>query len=126
MTAFERRWQQALFAALIPGVPGGRLPPIRTLDLAAFWTRYEGAAPFMLRIGLRLAVAALTWMPLCRYGRPFHRLDADRQDAFLARQNSSRLYIVRQLVTVVKLIACFAYFRDPTIQAAVRGQDARA
>jgi len=105
---------------MIPADPRGGLPGLASVDLAAFWSKYQASAPRLLRAGFRLAVIALTWLPLARHGRPFHRLPADARDAFLTTSAASRSYLLRQLVTVVKLIACFGYCFDVGIQRAIR------
>lgn len=120
LTLLERHWRDALLAAMIPPSEAGRLPGLGALDLTPFWLTYREAAPPLLRIGFRLAVLALTWLPVMLHGRPFHRLPPDDQDRFLTRMAVSRSYVLRQLVTVVKLIACFAYGFDPAIQRAIR------
>lgn len=121
MTSLERRWRDSLLAAIIPGAEGGRLQGLATLDLDAFWARFRSMAPLLVRVGFRFAVVALCWLPLFRYGKPFHRLSADTKDRYLQAVSASSSYSIRQLVAVVKVFACFAYFQDPGIQATVRG-----
>lgn len=110
-TAMERRWRDALLAAMIPDGP--RLGGFASIDTSDFWLLYSQTAPPLVRFGLRASVWILTWMAMIRVGRPFHRLPPDEQDRFLRRTARSRLYLTRQLVTTVKLIACLAWFRDP-------------
>ena len=64
MTSLELRWQRALFAAIIPGAPWGRLPPLRAVELDGFWPRFQRAAPFLVRFGFRFSVVVLTLLPL--------------------------------------------------------------
>ena len=128
-SARERRWRDALMAALIPvgppndgrpeQDPAGRLPGLAELDTTSFWADLDQAAPPLLRLGLRVAVWALTWMPLVLVGRlcTFPRLSPDAQDQLLSRAAASRWYLLRQLVTLLKALACFAYFREPAVRA---------
>ncbi len=118
-TAAERRWRDALCAALIP--PGRALPGIAAVDTAPFWAEWERAAPPLLRFGARVAVWALTFAPLVVVGAPrlFPRLPRAAQERVLARAASSPSYLVRQLVVTLKLLACFAYLRDPSVRAAL-------
>ena len=53
LTRLEARWRDALLAAIVPA-PGRGLPALAALDLAAFWSRFERAAPLHLQLGLGL------------------------------------------------------------------------
>lgn len=103
--------------AMIPPSEKG-LPPLASLDARQFWQRFEGAAPRSLKIGLRVAVWVLTWLPLFsfRYRRPLQRLSPARRDQFLRGMYESRFYLMRQLVEVVKLVATLAYFHDDAVR----------
>ena len=89
-------------------------PALANLDLAAFWTRFQGAAPPLLRLGLRASVWLLTLGPPVLIGRwrPFHRLPAADQDRLLVRLLDHPAYLARQLALVLKLVASFAWFQD--------------
>ena len=115
-TGVERRWRQTLMATMIPRVSPDGTPGFDEIDPGDFWDRFDGDAPPLFRLGLRVAVWALTWSPLFLVGRPrtFGRLDAAARDEVLVRAAGHALYPVRQLVDVLKLTACFAYLRDPT------------
>ncbi len=118
-TALERAWSEALFAALLPG--GGRLPGLAALDLDAFWRRYAEVAPPMLRFGLRASVDLLALSPPLVLGVPrtVLGLDPDQREALLDRALRSRLFLLRQLATTVKLVGLMAYLRDPVARARV-------
>jgi hypothetical protein len=116
-TGFERRWRDALFAAMIPSsqtCEGAAIPGLIELDLTAFWEILERQAPPLLRLGLRASVWALTFAPLLVVGSPrlFSSLPEARRDLVLRRAAGSRLYLLRQLVTTIKALACLAYFTD--------------
>jgi hypothetical protein len=55
-------------------------------------------------------VWALWLLPLLSTGRTLGGLDGSRADALVQRWYSSRRYLLRQMVTVVKMVACFAHF----------------
>jgi len=120
MMWIESRWRDALLEAMIPALPGGPLQGLAAADRTPFWNHFRRTAPLLLRFGFRVAVALLTWLAFVQRGRPFHRLSADQQDAWLASASRSRFWSIRQLVNVVKLIACFACFNDPAVHGAVR------
>lgn len=69
---------------------------------ADFWPRFQAAAPFILRVGLAVAVG---WFGL--YG-------TERR---LAAATHSRVYLLRQLALAVKLVACFAAFEAGPLRA---------
>lgn len=120
-TRIERRWRDALLAALIPRVEESGLPGLGELELASFWDVVEREAPSLVRLGLRTAVWCLTLAPILLIGRPrlFTGLDNGERDVMLNRAGSSRSYLVRQLVTTLKAFACFAYLRDPMVRRLV-------
>jgi len=125
-TKTERCWRDALLAAFIPANEAAGLPGLGDLDLAGFWVTVEQRAPALLRLGLRVSVWCLTFAPLLLIGSPrlFTGLDAERRDRMIDRAGRSRLYLVRQLVTTLKAVACLAYLRDPGVRSLVEaGQD---
>lgn len=105
-TRAEQAWRDALLDATVPGRPHrpSQLP-------AEAWTVWEAGAAPMLRWGFRATVWALTWAPVLRWLRPFHRLDEDRREAFLAWLAARPSWVVRQLVTVLRLVAGTALAR---------------
>lgn len=117
--AFETRWRDALLDAMIPE-PGGGLPPLARVDRREFWPRFEGAAPWPLRFGVRAATLLLGGVApfLCGYRRTFARLDAAAREEVLRR--CQRLPGGADLLLLVKLVACFAYFDDAGVQAVAR------
>lgn len=122
--AFERRWRDALLDAMIPS-PGAGLPPMAAIDRSSFWPRFAHAAPIELRFAWRCATVALVAVVpfLLGYRAIFTRLDAAARDDVLRR--TSALPGGADLLLLVKLIACFAYFDDPGVQATARGTASR-
>jgi len=118
--AFESRWREALLDAMIPE-PGNGLPPMTAVDRRTFWPRFERAAPWMLRLGFRIVTCLVGGVVpfLLGHRRGFSGLDAVARDDVLRR--TERLPGGEALVLVIKLVACFAYFDDPGVQAIARG-----
>jgi hypothetical protein len=113
MTGFERRWCQTLMGAIIPPADGA-VPALADLDLTDFWRRFDAAAPFHLKLGLRVA----TWL----FGARLHALPpGDREGAL---QRFARTPLVGDLLEVAKIVACFAWFDRADVQTAYRA-DAR-
>jgi choline dehydrogenase-like flavoprotein len=117
-TPLEARWRDALLAAMIP--PDGDRPGLAELDLRAFWQAFEASAPPLLQLGLRAAVAALTLSPpfLLRDVRPFPLLSRAERDRLLEHASASSSFSLRQMVLLLKTVACFAYFREPSTRRA--------
>jgi hypothetical protein len=125
-TRMERRWRDALLGAMIPA--RGVLPSAAALELDGFWRLYQETAPPLLRVGLRVAVWTLTLLApfYARRARLFPGLPPVEQDRVLQRAAGSSSYLVRQLAMTLKLLACFAYLRDPRVRAAVEQGGAHA
>jgi hypothetical protein len=121
--AFESRWRDALLDAMIPE-PGNGLPPMARLDRRSFWPRFERSAPWVLRLGVRVATYGVAGLApfLLGHRHVFTRLDAAARDDVLRR--TERLPGGAALILVVKLVACFAYFDDPNVQAIARAHPA--
>jgi hypothetical protein len=118
LTNTERAWAEALFAALIATDGTHGLPPFAAIDRAAFWHAFDGAAAPLVRAGLRPMLHTLVFLPVVAgYRKPFFRLDAAAQAAFLAGAETDGRYFVRQALTTLKTLACFAYFDDPGVRA---------
>ncbi|MCC6554537.1 MAG: hypothetical protein IT372_16280 [Polyangiaceae bacterium] len=118
---FERRWRDAVLAAVIPadGAPGvGALEPA---EIEAFWPAFRAHAPPLVRAGLRLAVWAVSLAPplVVGAGRTFAALGRDDQERVLVAFRSSRVYLVRQLAVALVAVACLAYGTVPRLRAGV-------
>jgi len=125
LTATERAWAEALFAAILGTGGADGLPPFAAIDRAAFWRAFDGAAAPLVRAGLRPMLHTLVFLPVVRgYRRPFFRLDAAAQAAFIAAAADDPRYVVRQAVTTLKTLACMAYFDDAGVRARYPGAGA--
>lgn len=111
MTGFEQRWCERLLQAVIPG-PNG----LASIDLTAFWVRFQAAAPPHLRLGLRVATWGLSFAPLFICRRPLFR----QSDPDVCLQRVAAWPVLMDLAEIVKVVACFAYFQDAVIQERVR------
>ncbi len=120
MLGFESRWRDALLDAMIPE-PGNGLPPMARVDRQRFWPRFERSAPWALRLGFRVATCLVAGLApfLLGYRHAFARLDAAARDDVL--QRAQQLPGGADLLLVIKLVACFAYFDDPSVQSIARG-----
>lgn len=121
----RRSARDALVIAMI-GVPGGDLPHPGEVDLAAFWSRFEVAAPRHLTVGFRVATVVLAGVlpRLLGHAGGLAHLDAPAADAVVRR--AATLPVASLLADVAKIVACFAYLSDPRVQAVTRAPAAGA
>ena len=71
-----------------------------------------------MRAGLRPMLHTLVFLPVVSgYRKPFFRLGPDERARFLTATASDPRYLVRQALTTLKTLACFAYFDDPQVRA---------
>lgn len=119
---WERRLLASILETMLPS-PGPGVPGIGELDLTEFWRRFEESAPPLLRIGLRGATWGLGLGAVFLLGRPvsFDALAPADRELLLERASESEVFAIRQMVMVLKVVASFAYFHDPSVQAWVRG-----
>jgi hypothetical protein len=118
LTTTEKAWAEAIFEAMLPADTAG-LPAFASVDRAAFWHCLEDAPGPSFGPGLRAMVHGLTFLPLTdrRFRKPFYALDRDNREALVAELGRDSRYAVRQMVTTMKMMACFAYFDDAGVRA---------
>jgi hypothetical protein len=122
-TALETRWADALLEAMIPPRDEGRLPAYADVDTRDFWESLRQYAPLQMRLVLRAAVWVLTITPWI-YGvslRTFPHLSIDERDALLQRAVRSDSFLLRQLVSTIRIAATFSYFRHPDVRRTILG-----
>jgi hypothetical protein len=111
MFAFERRWIGSMIVDLVPGA--AQVPIDGFLqDLAAH-------APREFLIGLRLCTWVLMLCPPFVVGRlaSYSGLSAAERLRVHARLRQSRVYLLRELPLLFKLVGCLGYCGLPEVQA---------
>ncbi len=117
LTRIEQRWAEALMDAIVGVEHGDGLPPFADTDRGPFWRTFESAPGPLVRAGLRPMVHTLTFLPLASgFRRPFFQLAPRERERFLAAVEKDPRYFVRQSMTTLKTLACFAYFDDPKVR----------
>lgn len=107
LLAFERRWAEALFTAILDA-------PLSRADV--LWSRFDTAAAPLTRFGLRFMVWALVFSPLLRFERPFFAMGADARARFLTHVEARGSYFARQSLMTLKMLACFALYEDDAVR----------
>src|SRR5207237_3936327 len=119
---FERRWLLAVWDTMLPSGAAPRLPiGARDVPMGRFLDEAERSLPLRMRFGLRLSLwVIVVFAPLLiGRARTFVGLaEADRIRA-LARLSASASYLLRETVSVVKLIGCLGYCGLPSVQARI-------
>ncbi|MDP1828072.1 MAG: hypothetical protein Q8L48_32655 [Archangium sp.] len=122
--AFERRWAELLFDAVLgTGEPGG-LPSLRSLDNGDFWHHLAKSTPPYFGPGLRATVHALTFLPVTMAGfrKPLFALSREARLACVEQLEASSRTTVRQLLATAKILACFALFEDDGVRRSMGGR----
>ncbi len=114
--AFERRWARVVGRALIPS--GALPPPSDERDLGDAFAAQLALAPWWSAIVMRLSVWMVWLAPLPRL-RTFGGLAEDEREALLERLMASRLYAVRELMTLLKLATCIGAIGDLRVLTAM-------
>jgi hypothetical protein len=116
---FERRWAEVLFDAVLGTGGAEGLPSLSSIDRRAFWKHLGEATPAYFATGLRAAVHALTFLPLTMPGfrRPLFALPREARLSCVERLGADERVVVKQALSTVKLLACFALFEDGGVRA---------
>ena len=128
LAAFEKRWAEALFAAILAPETAG-LPAFESIDRQAFWRCIEEAPGPLFGIGLRGMVHLLTFLPLVEPGgpgasrprRPFFALPPEARRELVAALEHDPRFAVRQALHALKMLACMAWFDAPAVRARFPG-----
>ena len=120
--------EASIFACLTDTVvaPEPLLPPVRETTTVEFLDRWLGRAPRLNSIGLRGLLYAAELAPLFAGQRQrLRRLDEPGRVAALQRLDHGGPPLARQIVTLLKGIACLAYYGDDDVMLQL-GYDADA
>ena len=121
MTALEKRWLLRILDAILPAGADPRLPGARELPLRGLIDDLDAAAPWTMRFALRAATWIVTWLGPALTGRPrtFGMLDVAERGRVLDELSRSRVYLIRELPLLLKMVGCLGYAALPRVQRAV-------
>ena len=107
---FERRWLIQVFETILPSGAHPRMPlGARDVPAGRFVDDLLASAPLLSVLGLRAALWLVMAAPLFgRRPRSFRGLGPEGRAALLDRLRRSDRYLVRQGVTLLKVLACLA------------------
>jgi hypothetical protein len=124
-TALERAWLATLVDAMIPALPAGEgraaVPAAKADRLRDDLAQLLDGMPGLQRLALRLAVWLVAWLGPLAVGRlpTFRRLAPADRDRVLTRLGTSDLYLVREMVVLLKLVAGLVRELDPGFRRAL-------
>lgn len=119
VTNYERRRIGVIFSSILPAAGDTSFPDATALPLDRFIDDFFAHTPPGSSVGVRLAALIICLASWLLAGRSFLRSTRAQQQALLARMASSRVYIVRELPTLMKLTAFMAWGGDPRVHAHV-------
>src|SRR5258706_15015055 len=86
-----------------------------------FYLEFENSASPSLRWGFRAALFVATWLAPLLIGRlpPLSRLDRSARERALLALETSRFYLLRQMLLLLKTTVCFCYGADEAVRDTV-------
>ena len=122
MFAFERRWLLRIFDAIYPAnAAGGLRLGAADVPLEGLLLDLQRSAPFDFMLGLRASAWVVTLFGPLLIGRPrpFGALSRDARAEVLEGLAHHRLYLVRELPMLLKMVASLGYVGVPEVQRAL-------
>lgn len=123
LSGMEKAYLEPIMEAIIPA-GGGERYPLSALDTGAVDIFKEMLLylPLITGLGLRVALAMIEFFgPLLGLGKAarFSGLGPDEREECLIRLSKKNNYLVRQLVLLVKSVACLAWCGDKRVRSAL-------
>ncbi len=120
--------EASIFACVTDTVvaPGTVLPAVRETTAVEYLDRWLTGAPKINRLGIRALLYVAELSPVLTGGRRrLRRLDEPGRAAVLERLDHARAPQAKQIVKLVKGIACLSYYGDDDVMR-ILGYDADA
>lgn len=112
----DRRLLAQIFAALIPAESGLELDA-GEVDGARLLAALEDATAPSFLPGLAAMLLFVRAASFAKHRRSFESLARDERIAFFEALATDERYLVRQIVTSLKMLACLTYFDDERVRA---------
>jgi hypothetical protein len=120
MYAFERRWAHSILEAYAPyDTPSGLSPQRGEVDYVRALSRMMAASQKRAALGLRVGIWIAVFAPIWLWGRLrlATSLAIEERARLLAQLLAHRLFLVRELVLLLKLGASFALMGTAAVRA---------
>ncbi|HEY8430351.1 MAG TPA: hypothetical protein VIL20_18350 [Sandaracinaceae bacterium] len=117
MTGIEREWT-GLVLSSFAGSSAGLTVDEGEVDYVASALRFTSAASRKACLGLRVAIVMVMTAPLWMWGRltSLRGLTREERSDLLDQMLRHRVFFVRELCLLLKLVACMAIFRSPAMR----------
>jgi len=123
MRAFELEWTAKMMDTIIPAGVEEKFPQSASETGAEkILEEIVRYTPFITAFGLRATIGLIEiFGPLISAGRfrRFSRLDPGSREEVLNRMYKSKIYLIRQLVLLIKMTACFGWGASPEVRKAL-------
>lgn len=121
MFTFEKRWLLRIADAILPAGAHQRLPGAREVPLGGLVDDLNRFAPWTLCLAVRAATWIVTWFGPVITGRArlFGGLSVPERGRVLEELSRSRVYLIRELPVLLKMVSCLGYGGLPSVQRAV-------
>ena len=118
MTGVEQGWTRVVLSSFA-GSSAGFTVGDDEVDYLAGARRFMDAASDKACLGLRVAILMVMTAPLWMLGRftSLRGLTREERSELLERMLRHRVFFVRELCLLLKLVACMAIFRSPAARA---------
>ncbi len=117
-TRREIGWAETIFEALFPVTEDAPIGASE-VPMGRFYADQVAACPALVALLYRVTLALIyLLMPLLMLGRPrtFRALSTDQRRKLLEQLYASRVYALRQTVTLIKMIAGTGFLGFPEVQ----------
>ena len=122
LLSFEKRWLLRICDAVLPADGHPTLAiGARDVPLGGLVDDLYRSAPTHFLLGLRLATWVVTCLGPALTGRlrTFGGLSSDDRAAVLAELAESRIYVLREIPMLLKMVACLGWGGVPEVQRRV-------
>lgn len=118
MGGLERTWTELVLSSFAGADAGLTVRPDE-VDYAASTQRFLSAASDKARLGLRVGLFLAVTAPVWMWGRlgGLGSLPPEERSRLLDEMLRHRVFFVRELCLLLKLVACFAIFRSSAVRA---------
>ena len=119
MNAVGGTWAALVLSSFVPATADGLVRSEREIDWTGAWERFVSSMNAKARVGARVALLLALTAPIWALGRlaSMASLSPDERARLLDRLLAHRLYVVRELVLMLKVCACLAMFREGEVRA---------